>query len=343
MTFNITKASAEALGLNAEGYNGVYDGKSHAASASATVTDETTFEYKVGDGDWSATAPSIKDVGEQKVSVRATNPNYDVAFAEATLKVTPAKVTITTGSGSKAYDGTALTNSEASITGLVSGEKATVSANGSQTEVGSSKNTYTISWTSAKASNYEITENLGTLTVTEANNPDDDDDNPGGGGNPDGGGNRGGGNVAPVTPDDDGTIIPDEPVPEGEPEPEIIPDEPTPMALTWAVANLVLAILTALGAVIALFRKKEEDDDNEDDEDDNRNKKMLAAKIAGALAGVAAPITFFLTENMSDLPVLFDKWTPLMVGIMAVQVVAAVLNKNASKVDDEDGAEEAAN
>ena len=115
------------------------------------------------------------------------------------------------------------------------------------------------------------------------------------------------------------------------------------MALTWAVANLVLAILTALGAVIALFRKKEEDDDNEDDEDDNRNKKMLAAKIAGALAGVAAPITFFLTENMSDLPVLFDKWTPLMVGIMAVQVVAAVLNKNASKVDDEDGAEEAAN
>ena len=105
--------------------------------------------------------------------------------------------------------------------------------------------------------------------------------------------------------------------------------------------------MTAVGAIVALFRKKEdEDEDNMDkDEDDNRSKKMLAAKIAGALAGVAAPITFFLTEDMSLPMALVDKWTILMIAILAVQVVAAALNKKASKLDDdeEEGAEGAAN
>ena len=108
--------------------------------------------------------------------------------------------------------------------------------------------------------------------------------------------------------------------------------------------NLVSAILTALGAVVALFRKKEEEDDDEYGEDDNRDKKMLASKIAGALAGVAAPITFFLTEDMSNVPTLVDKWTVLMAAMLAVQVVAAVFNKKASELsDEEEGAEETAN
>ena len=125
---------------------------------------------------------------------------------------------------------------------------------------------------------------------------------------------------------DDAEVIEDEPTPEA--EPEVIDDEPTPTTLTWAVANLVMAIATVLGAAIALFRKKE------DDEDEETGKKVLATKIAGALAGIAAPVTFFLTENMSNLPVAFDKWTPLMAVILAVQVVSAILGKVASKAAD---------
>ena len=113
---------------------------------------------------------------------------------------------------------------------------------------------------------------------------------------------------------------------------------------------MISAIVTALGAVIALFRKKEDEDEDEDnmykeeDEDDNRGKKMLAAKIAGALAGVAAPITFFLTEDMSLPMAMIDKWTVLMVAMLAVQVVAAVFNKKAAETeDDQETAEEAAN
>ena len=67
---------------------------------------------------------------------------------------------------------------------------------------------------------------------------------------------------------------------------------------------------------------------------------MLAAKIAGALAGVAAPIAFILTEDMSLPMVMIDKWTLLMIIILAVQIVAAVLNKKASEAPDEEETEE---
>ena len=91
----------------------------------------------------------------------------NVKKINGTLTVNKASVTIKTGSASKAYDGTALTKAEASIEGLVNGETATVTATGSQTEVGSSSNTYSIDWGKTKKDNYTITEELGTLEVTK--------------------------------------------------------------------------------------------------------------------------------------------------------------------------------
>ncbi|MBR3376761.1 MAG: InlB B-repeat-containing protein, partial [Mogibacterium sp.] len=167
-----------------------------------------------------------------------------------------------------------------------------------------------------------------------------------------GGGNGGGGGGPTVTPDGPvpPNVIPDEPIPTVDPPVDIVDPAPPLAEGTWALINLISAIVTALGAVIALFRKKEDEDEDEDnmykeeDEDDNRGKKMLAAKIAGALAGVAAPITFFLTEDMSLPMAMIDKWTVLMVAMLAVQVVAAVFNKKAAETeDDQETAEEAAN
>ena len=83
------------------------------------------------------------------------------------LTINPAAATVTTGSSSKEYDGTPLTNSTAQITGLVNGETATVTATGSITEVGTATNAYSINWGTANASNYTITEDLGTLKVTK--------------------------------------------------------------------------------------------------------------------------------------------------------------------------------
>ena len=114
-------------------------------------SDNKIVSYKIYDADGS-------DVTGQFPSVTTKN---------GTLKVTPKEVAISTGSAEKEYDGTPLTNSEASISGLVNGESATVTASGSITETGSTENTYTISWDSAKSSNYSVSESLGTLRVTE--------------------------------------------------------------------------------------------------------------------------------------------------------------------------------
>ena len=161
--------------------------------------------------------------------------------------------------------------------------------------------------------------------------------------------------VVPAAPDNnDGAVVPDNPVPEVEPEVDI-DDNDTPLAEgVWALLNLIAAILTTLGAIVALFRRKEEEDEDEDeedqnkpkteedeDEDDNRGKKMLAAKIAGAVAGVLAPIVFILTEDMSLPMVLIDKWTLLMVIILAAQIAAAIFNKKASELGDDEEEEEA--
>ena len=140
------------------------------------------------------------------------------------------------------------------------------------------------------------------------------------------------------------TIV-EEAVPTTAPTAEMsnIADGKAPLAEgTWALVNLIATVMAVLGAMIAILRRKEDDEDAE--EDDNRGKKMLAAKIAGALAGVAALITFLITEDMSLSMVMIDKWTVLMVIMLAVQIAAAAFNKKASELEDEqETAEEAAN
>ena len=91
--------------------------------------------------------------------------NYEITEKLGKLTVSKATVKIETGSSEKDYDGTALTNEAATITGLVSGETATVTATGTITDADTTDNTYEINWGTAKADNYEITEELGTLTV----------------------------------------------------------------------------------------------------------------------------------------------------------------------------------
>ena len=148
------------VNTNAPNINGeFYEPCIYAENTAATHTDagswEHTFSIHWGD---------------------AKESNYDVTLNIGTLTIKPAPAIVTTGSATKSYDGTPLTNSEASITGLVGSETATVTATGSQTDVGSSPNTYTIIWgkdewgEDYKASNYSITKNLGMLEVTEPGN-----------------------------------------------------------------------------------------------------------------------------------------------------------------------------
>lgn len=132
---------------------------------------EAKFVTPPIDGEISVTATgSQTDAGESKNTYEidwgtARKENYVVTEELGTLTVTPATVTVTTGSAEKVYDGQPLTNSEAAIRGLVKGERATIIAKGSITRAGKAVNTYTINWGTAKQDNYTVSEHLGSLTV----------------------------------------------------------------------------------------------------------------------------------------------------------------------------------
>ena len=161
-----------------EGTTKVYDGQAIAAQPEASV-EGSTFQYSADGEIWSDELPEMRNVGTYDVWVRALADGYDPSPAyRATFSVTRAPLTVSTEGAIRAYDGEALTNAAATLTGLVAGETATVRATGAQTAVGSSENGYEIIWGTADRDNYEIIEDLGVLTVTAALVPNPDDPTP---------------------------------------------------------------------------------------------------------------------------------------------------------------------
>lgn len=133
----------------------------------------------------------VKNVG--KVTVTVTGIGKFVGSVQVSYYITPALLKVTTGSASKAYDGTALVADSVEIDGLLGSDSVTARATGSQTEVGSSQNTYEISWTGAEQDNYRVSlldESLGTLTVTAARSSGEGNNGGGSGGSDGGSGSR---------------------------------------------------------------------------------------------------------------------------------------------------------
>ncbi len=97
--------------------------------------------------------------------------NYNITKNYGTFTINQRNVTITSGSDEKQYDGSPLTYDYYDIDidgGTVGDEWFSVSCTGSQTEIGSSENTFTVSGIGgANLDNYNINEVYGTLTVTE--------------------------------------------------------------------------------------------------------------------------------------------------------------------------------
>ena len=98
--------------------------------------------------------------------------NYEISFTGAYLTITNKTLTITAGSDSKVYDGTALTNNTYTNTSLLAGDAIeSVTVSGSQTNAGSSANVPSGAVIKNGSNenvtaNYEITYVNGTLTVT---------------------------------------------------------------------------------------------------------------------------------------------------------------------------------
>ena len=154
----------------------IYDGLPHVNPL--TVTDTKTGTTLVKDTDYTLSySEDVINVGTVDVTVNGIG-NYTGEFKKS-YKITPREYTVTTESAKKVYDGTALT-AGGKIEGIVDGEVVVVHTTGSQTEVGSTPNTYKLEWKKASSKNYKLKEDsIGTLTVTEQTiDPGKDPDKP---------------------------------------------------------------------------------------------------------------------------------------------------------------------
>ncbi len=142
----------------------IYNGEAHVNPL--TVRDTKTGKDLVENKDYTLTyVGDVVNVGTVKIEVKGIG-NYTGEFTKR-YKITPREYTVTTDSAEKTYDGTALT-AGGKIEGIVDGEVVVVHTTGSQTDVGSTLNTYELEWKKASSKNYKLKEEvIGTLTVTE--------------------------------------------------------------------------------------------------------------------------------------------------------------------------------
>ena len=280
--------------------------------------------------------------------------NYDITVEEGTLTVTPRPITLTSGSASKNYDGTALTNSEVTITSgsLVNASDVTYAAVGSITNVGSSLNRISVSYVSEQmARNYVVTLVEGTLTVNTA--PTTPPTTP---------------TTPPTTPGTPGTTT-DDGATTDEPEVEEVEDEETPLSDgdvedvednatpkgnngIWALINLIAAIVTVILGLILLLSKRHRNDEEEDEEErqariergeekEQEQKRGWICKVLGVIVAIVSVVFFILTEDMSLPMALTDKWTIWMIVIAIVELVLVLVGRHWKDVDDEDQEQQA--
>ena len=145
--------------------NSIYDGNEHINGL--TVTDSKLNTTLVENTDYSLTySGDLINVGTVTITIKGIG-NYTGEFTK-TYQILPREYAVTTNTDSKVYDGTALT-AGGTVNNLVDGETVGFTMTGSQTNVGTSNNTYELNWTgSAKESNYKHgKDSIGTLTVTK--------------------------------------------------------------------------------------------------------------------------------------------------------------------------------
>ena len=331
-----------------------YDGKEHKEVL--TVTDTKTGKELVAGTDYSVTYSSdLVNAGTVTIKVAGLG-NYTGSFTK-TYKITKRSVTLTSATVSKVYDGSALTNTDITVSGdgFVEGEGASYEVTGTQTSVGNSANAFEYKLNeNTLASNYNITKVVGTLTITAAPAP-----------------------VTPTTPSTPSSTtsttprtpsapqvttpaetVEKETTPKAEPKKEEkVEEEYTPKASPqyyWALINLICAILTVLFGLLLLISKrhKDEDDDEEDDEtkqqtnnDDEEKeqekKRGLFTRVLAVLIAIVSVVFFLVTEDLSLPWTWTDQWTIWMVVIVLVQIVVFFVGRKWKNVDNDDEDEEA--
>ena len=344
-----------------------YNGKEQ--NQKPVVKDTKLNATLVEDTDYTLTySEDVKNAGT--VTVTVTGKGNYVGELETTYLITARKVTLTSGSASKEYDGKPLTKAGVVISedGFVEDEVADVLAVGSITNVGSVDNTIKIVATDKfNENNYVIKYELGKLTVTEKNNPKPEPTEEPKGCPVDTVWNEekgicekavvvpvvpGGGNKPKATLEP--TIVPSEtpeasatptieptstPKPTSSAETGIIDDDATPSTARkahWALINLIAAIGSVLFGLLLLLSKNKKDNDNEDEDatdEEGTQKRNKVWKVVSLVDAIIAVVVFVLTENMKQPMVLVDKWTMLMMLFTLISIVSFAFGRKYHEED----------
>jgi len=151
-----------------------YDGQGHSIDVighlnSAIIEDNPVVTYSLeADGRFDETNPVFTNVVTTSVWYCIETDNYVTFITNALVTISPRNVTLTSGSGAKMFDGSALKNPEVNVSsmGWAEGEGATYNVTGSRTAAGTSVNTFTYTLNDGTIeSNYVITKVEGSLTV----------------------------------------------------------------------------------------------------------------------------------------------------------------------------------
>ena len=108
-------------------------------------------------------------------------------------------------------------------------------------------------------------------------------------------------------------------------------DVPQASAGAWALINLLSALATALLSLIMMvryFRGRRED------EETDRDRKGIR-RLASLIPAIGAIAAFIFTENMANPMILTDRWTAMMIIILAVQAGWALLVEKKANNDEE--------
>ena len=188
--YNITReegklsitASQEKVTVTITGHTNTekYDGTPKKAEGYEAVIASDSGLYKEADFSFSGTAEvektdaagTVYPMGLAAGQFTNTNTNFanvEFVVTDGALTITPRQVILTSATDEKVYDGTPLTNHNVTVSGdgFAAGEGAAYDVTGTQTDKGSSDNTFTYKLNeNTKASNYSIELAPGELTVT---------------------------------------------------------------------------------------------------------------------------------------------------------------------------------
>ena len=131
---------------------------------------------------------------------------------------------------------------------------------------------------------------------------------------------------------------------DGDTELVAIESDETPLATEeaaanpWALINLLSMLLTAIIAIyliIKAFKKKDQENEEEAEDTEEKENYRRSLCIGGLLPAVVAIIVFFLTENMKNPMAFIDKWTILMIILLAIEALLAYLARTKKEDDKE--------